>query len=68
MTSDKKQIKVYVTDRQYEALIAAQEKSGLSASDFRRKAFKLACAKMGLDFPDDMPGIGEHNKKRDEGK
>jgi len=58
MPSDKKQIKVYLTDAQVTALNLATTKSGLSASDARREALRLFCKSYGVVFPDDMPQHG----------
>lgn len=58
MPSGHKQIKVYVTDDQKNAIGEATRKSQLTPSQARREAFKLFCEKYGVDFPDDMPSHG----------
>jgi hypothetical protein len=51
MPSNKVQIKVYVTDEQR------------SASEARREAFRMFCAKYGVDFPHNMPIRGTYERK-----
>jgi hypothetical protein len=63
MPSNKVQIKVYVTDEQRMALDLVTELSGLSASEARREAFRMFCAKYGVDFPHNMPIRGTYERK-----
>jgi hypothetical protein len=64
MPSKKKQIKVYVTMSQKEAIREATEQSGLSPSDARRAALRLFCEKYNVDFPDNMPQHGGDRKTK----
>lgn len=63
MPSKHPQITVHITVEEREALKQAVEKSGMTASEFRRHALKVAVESYGIEFPDNMPKRGTYKRE-----
>jgi len=62
--ADRKQINFTVSAAQHAAYLAQAAQRGMTPGDYLRFVLAQDAAARGMDWPDDLPGIGKEKRKK----